>query len=199
VRRSQDVVSVLCISHPNSSLSPARASLGGGVMSCVRGPCNSNLLTEQPKSQAILNQTPLHQQHTLALRGDIPRPSSFLVVAGIRQGLRGVHPVQLHPVRRQHCTLHATALPTFPVCIDPPRLHDCSCQVLVLQYVCTNRHRRSRPLSKAENIRKRHTHSPRSETIRPAEGCAITLSALHGPAAVCGSSLFFTTVELLKR
>jgi hypothetical protein len=52
---------------------------------------------------------------TLALRGDIPRPSSFLVVAGIRQGLRRVHPVQLHPVRRQHCTLHATAPPNFPV------------------------------------------------------------------------------------
>ncbi len=48
-------------------------------------------------------------------RGDIPRPSSFLIVAGIRQGLRRVHPVLLNPVRRQHSTLHATAPPTTPV------------------------------------------------------------------------------------
>jgi hypothetical protein len=48
-------------------------------------------------------------------RGDIPRPSSFLIVAGIRQGLRRVYLVRLNPVRRQHSTLHAPAPPTTPV------------------------------------------------------------------------------------
>jgi hypothetical protein len=62
--------------------------------------------------------------------------------------------------------------------------------VLVLQYVCaTDRHRRSRPLSTAENIHKRHARSPRSETTRPAEGCAITLRALHGAAAAAGTTI----------
>ena len=60
--------------------------------------------------------------------------------------------------------------------------------MLVLQYVCaTDRHRRSRPLSTAENIRKRHDRSP--ETTRPAEGCAITLRVLHGAAAAAGTTV----------
>jgi hypothetical protein len=98
------------ISHPNSSLSPARASLGGGVMSCVRGPCNSVSANGTTKeSNNLESNSSLSTAHTRDPEETFhdPPPSSLLLESD--KGLRRVHPVQLHPVRRQHCTLHSTA------------------------------------------------------------------------------------------
>jgi hypothetical protein len=56
-----------------------------------------------PPPPPPLHPLPTHEPS----RGDIPRPNSFLIVAGIRQELLRVYLVRLNPVRRQHSTLSA--------------------------------------------------------------------------------------------